>query len=35
MILLEYLFCNEFRLKSENLVIEEMDEINGNGENVD
>lgn len=32
---LEYLPCNEFRLKSENSVIEEMDEINGNGENAD
>lgn len=27
--------CNEFRLKSENSVIEEMDEMNGNGENAD
>lgn len=26
--------CNEFRLKSENSVIEEMDEMNGNGENA-
>lgn len=32
---LEYLPCNAFRLKSENSVIEEMDEINGNGENAD